>query len=209
MHFDLSAAVKSLYSSIKVSLFGLATATNTTHHPKAEAKTVEFAHLSLCHVLLPFVDSVFAFAQKKNPCRRRLTTWRYVPSHGSWFAFVGAIEIYFGTETVRKSTSTKSLRFATEMPSIPTRQKIQALIYASMHGHARDIRLGSAHVKQHKQHLYTKKTFSSTPIFHTFFVASRQQTLQSCKDADGYPTPKSQTLKPDLSAFRKRDLIDK
>lgn len=65
MHFDLSAAVKSLYSSIKVSLFGLATATNTTHHPKAEAKTVEFAHLSLCHVLLPFVDSVFAFAQKK------------------------------------------------------------------------------------------------------------------------------------------------
>ena len=152
---------------------------------------------------------LFSLSHKKKSVSKRLDDVEYVPSHGSWFAFVGAIEIYFGTETVRKSTSTKSLRFATEMPSIPMRQKIQALIYASMHGHARDIRLGGAHVKQDKQHLYTKKTFSSTPIFHTFFVASRQQTLQSCKDADGYPTPKSQTLKPDLSAFRKRDLIDK
>ena len=69
------AAVKSLYSSIKASLFGLATTTNTTHHPKAEAKTVEFAHLSLCHVLLPFVDSV-SLLHKKKMCRRGLTMWR-------------------------------------------------------------------------------------------------------------------------------------
>ncbi len=54
--------------------FGLDTATNTAHHPEAEAKTVEFAHLSLCHLLLPFVDSS-SLLHKKNPCRSGLTTY--------------------------------------------------------------------------------------------------------------------------------------
>lgn len=76
------AAVKSLYSSVKVSLFGLDTATNTTHHPKAEAKTVEFAHLSLCHILLPFVDSV-SLLHKKKSVSKTLDDVAYVPSHGS------------------------------------------------------------------------------------------------------------------------------
>ena len=77
MHFDPS--VKSLYSSVKVSLFGLDTASNTTHHPKAEAKTVEFAHLSLCHVLLPFVDSVSLLHKKKS-----VSAWRRGVRPKSW-----------------------------------------------------------------------------------------------------------------------------
>ena len=205
MHFDPS-------SCCQISVFFHTSISFWTWHCNPHSTPKQRLRLWNLHISVFAMFSfhsliLFRFCTKKNPCRRGLTTWRTSQVMAPDLPLWAPLRSILGQKlsgNLRAQSLCVSPQKCHPFWCVKRFKLWFMRLCMSMHV----IFDSEVHMSNNINNTWTQRKLS-LPIFHTFFVASRQQTLQSCKDADGYPTPKSQTLKPDLSAFRKRDLIDK